>query len=412
MKLKILIIFLLITLVGYAQSLNELYMKSIEAYKNKNFAEFEKLNTEALTLHPSQPTILFNLAASYALNHKTEQAYKTLGNLLSWNAELKFEDEDFRNLLNHKEFEEGLKKKASFFSTQKELSSVLFEIPDKYHVEDIVVIEDNAYLTDIRNGFIIKYNLKTKKSEELLSLAGSAFAIIKSEDKNFIWVSSSMFSHYSNYDKKQNNKSFVYKINTKDGNVVTKIEIPEEAVIGSMVLTKNNKIYATNSVSPKIFVIDINKGILENAIEIKEAFNLQGITLDAAEQNIFVADYIKGIMKLNLADFSNRMWYESKDYLLKGIDGLTYIDYNTLVAIQNNSNPKKVIKLTIDADKVTEIKILDNASSSMGEPTNGKLYEEKRYIYVSNSQWPFYDKKNNPITDKWELQKIRIFNTL
>lgn len=409
-KFKILIILLSVTLTGYTQSLNELYKKSIEAYKNKNFEDFEKLNLEALKLHPSQPTILFNLAASYALNHKNEQAFELLSTLLSWNAELKLEGESFKSLLVEKRFANDLKKKASFFSTQKESSSSFFEISNKYHIEDIEVIGDIAYLTDVRNGFVIKYHLKTKKSEELLSVAGSAFAIIKGVDKNSIWVSSSMFPNYSKYDKEQNNKSFVYKVNTQNGSILTKIEIPEEAVIGSMVLAKNNKIYATNSISPKIFVIDTNKEIIENSFEIKEAFNLQGITLDHTHQHILIADYIKGILKLNLTDFSDRMWYESKSYLLKGIDGLNYIDDNTLIAIQNNSNPKKVIQLTTDANKVTKVEILDNALPFKGEPTNGKFYKEKGYLYISNSQWPFYDKTNTPLVEQWEPQKIRIFN--
>ncbi|WP_025664907.1 YncE family protein [Aquimarina megaterium] len=410
MKFKILIILLLVTLTGYTQSINELYKKSIEAYKNKNFEAFEKLNLEALELHPSQPTILFNLAASYALNSKNKQAFELLSTLLSWNAELKLEDKDFKSLLEEKKFANDLKKKASFFSTQKESSSTFFEISNKYHVEDVAVIDSMAYLTDVRNGFIIKYNLKTKESEELLSIAGAAFAIINGVDKNSIWVSSSMFPNYSKYDKEQNNKSLVYKIDTQNGSIMTKIEIPEEAVIGSMVLAKNNKIYATNSVSPKIFVIDANKGVLENSFEVNEAFNLQGITLDNTHEHIYVADYIKGIMKLSLADFSDRMWYESKAYLLKGIDGLNYINDNTLIAIQNNSNPKKVIQLTTDANKVIKVEILDNALPHNGEPTNGKFYKEKGYLYVSNSQWPFYDKKNTPLVEQWEPQRIRILN--
>lgn len=220
-----------------------------------------------------------------------------------------------------------------------------------------------------------------------------------------------MFPNYSKYDKEQNNKSFIYKIDAKNGSVITKIEIPEEAVIGSMVLAKNNKIYATNSVSPKIFIIDTNKGILENSLEIKEAFNLQGITLDDTHEYVFIADYIKGIMKLSLTDFSNRKWYESKEYLLKGIDGLNYIDDNTLIAIQNNSNPKKVIKLSIDSNKITKVEILDNALPHKGEPTNGKFYKKMGYLYISNSQWPFYDKKNTPLIEQWEPQRIRIFKT-
>ncbi|WP_159025605.1 hypothetical protein [Aquimarina sp. Aq78] len=411
MRLKILVIIIFSTITGYAQSLNELYKKSVEAYKNKNYEAFEKLNLEALELHPSQPTILFNLAASYALNSKNKQSFELLSTLLSWNAKLKFEDEDFKHLLEEKKFKNDLKEKASFFSTQKESSSVFFEVPGKYHIEDVVMIDDIAYLTDVRNGFVIKYNLKTKKSEELLSVAGSAFAIIKGADKNSIWVSSSMFPNYSKYDKEQNNKSFIYKIDAKNGSVITKIEIPEEAVIGSMVLAKNNKIYATNSVSPKIFIIDTNKGILENSLEIKEAFNLQGITLDDTHEYVFIADYIKGIMKLSLTDFSNRKWYESKEYLLKGIDGLNYIDDNTLIAIQNNSNPKKVIKLSIDSNKITKVEILDNALPHKGEPTNGKFYKKMGYLYISNSQWPFYDKKNTPLIEQWEPQRIRIFKT-
>ena len=409
MKLGFTVLALFIGISGLAQSLSELYTKSVEAYNEQNYPEFEKLNLEALKIHPSQPTLLLNLAASYALNKKKEKAVKALSYLLSWNADLNLqEEEDFEDLLADVAVSDEINGKKIWYLAKKESGSVYFDLPNKYHIEDLVMVNNMVYLTDVRNGALVSYDLDSKQIDELMTLPGAALAVVEAKIQNCIWVSVSVLGNYNNYVKEQNNKTHIYKIDVKKKKITATIDIPLAAVIGSMTLADNGKLYATSSGVPKIVVIDTNSGTIEDTIAIKDAFNLQGVTLDSSQRNLYVADYIKGILKIEIDDFSKRTWCTSDDYLLKGIDGLNCINDGTFVAIQNNSTPKKVIQLTLDNDRVSQVELLENALLLGGEPTNGKFYPNKGYLYIANSQWPFYDKENKPISDKWEKQQIRL----
>lgn len=86
---------------------------------------------------------------------------------------------------------------------------------------------------------------------------------------------------------------------------------------------------------------------------------------------MFIADYIKGILTFPLDDFLPKKWLHSKVYLLKGIDGLNYVSSGSLLAIQNNSTPKKLVQINYKDDQVTSVELIDNGLKVRGEPTNG-----------------------------------------
>ncbi len=402
-----LLLFLFITF-SHSQTLNELYKNSIEAYKKGDYQEFNKLNKKALKLHPSHPTLLYNLAGSYSLLNKTEKAYEILNKLLSWNVKTDFEkDTDFENLLNSKQFFEKLKTNKLNYSESKINSTVFLELPSNDHIEDFVIIDDCIYYTDVHRGEILKHNLKNKSYTRISSCKGSALAIAKDKEDKNIWYSSSTIKYSKDFNESDLNQSFIYEIQLSDSKINCKIAIPNKSVIGSLVISNNNKLYATSSLTPEIYVINTKTKMLEKTIVLEDAFNLQGITLDKDINYAYVADYIKGIVKINLKDFEDRVWINSNEYLLKGIDGLNFVDDNTLIAMQNNSTPKRVIKIKHNSKNVSEIEILDNDLLTKGDPTCGKFTEDG-FFYISNSQWPFYDKESKPITDKWETQKVRL----
>ena len=398
-------LFLTMSFVTYTQTLSEIHTESIKAYKNKDFEAFKSLNLKALELHPSQPTILYNLAVAYNLVNDQEKSFKSLKKLLSWNTELPFsKDNDFKSLLANEIYMKKLMSLTRQFNNKKEGSSIKIKIPKNFHVEDIELINKSIYFTDVSSGKILKINTDNKV-KEIARLKGSAMAIIKDENKKYIWASSANLKNCFNC-KKGEKTATITKIDITNGKILKSIELPKTSIIGSMVLHKK-KIYATNSSKPQLFIIDTSTNEIEKIIDINEGFNLQGVTLDKKRNTLYIADYIKGIVKIELSNTSNRTWLKQGNYLLKGIDGLTYINKNTLIAIQNNSKPKKVIKIKHNHNQVNDVVLLDNSLPYLGEPTNGKYYKKVGFLYVSNSQWPFYSKDHKPLLKQWKKQDIR-----
>jgi len=400
----------LIGLLGQAQDLNSLYKQSMEAYKNKDFQKFKALNQEALTIHPSQPTILYNLAASYSLMGDTQSAKSTLQQLLSWNALVEFEkDADFEAMLQESDFLKELQEASKTFQTPKTTSEAYAEIHGQYHIEDLVQTGKTLYMTDIREGRLVAYNLKTKQSEVLLKLPGALLAIVSDTFQKSVWVSMAALPQFQGASTGKEQKAGLVAFDIIKKEIVSEIILPDKAVVGSMVMNQNGKLYASNSGKPEIFVIDTRKKELVQTIAVPDAKNLQGITLDPNNQCVYVADYIKGICKINIKDTDKTpVWMRSPQYLLKGIDGLTYLDEKTLLSIQNNTTPKRLIKINHDEMRVVDVLLLDNALPVSGEPTNGSYDPEIGFMYISNSQWPHYDKEAKPILDQWEPQQIRL----
>ena len=396
--------------LGQAQDLNSLYKQSMEAYKNKDFQKFKALNQEALTIHPSQPTILYNLAASYSLTGDAQSAKNTLQQLLSWNALLEFEkDADFEAMVAANDVLTELKDASKTFQIPKTTSEAYAEIDAQYHIEDLVQVGKTLYMTDIREGRLIAYNLNTKQSEVLLKLPGALLAIVSDTFQKSVWVSMAALPQFQGTSNEKEQKAILVAFDITKKEIISEITLPDKAVVGSMVIDQQGRLYASNSGTPEIFVVDTRKKELLQTIPVPDARNLQGITLDPNNQCLFVADYIKGICKISIKDTDKTpVWMRSPQYLLKGIDGLTYLDEKTLLSIQNNTTPKRLIKINHDEMRVVDVLLLDNALPVSGEPTNGSYDPEIGFMYISNSQWPHYDKEAQPILDQWEPQQIRL----
>ncbi|NER14249.1 hypothetical protein GWK08_12420 [Leptobacterium flavescens] len=395
-----------------AQSLRELFTQSKQAYEHKNYEEFRNLNLQALKIHPSQPAFLYNLAVAHALNKEPQAAAKALKYILSWNATLKFgEDKDLEGLKASHGLFNKIQAHAEGYRKTVKNSRLLFELPANFHVEDVVRIGEQVYFTDIHSGAVGVYNLKEGNFKEILKLDRSAIAIEKGAEDHIIWISASMMDQYSDFDTEKALQSTLLKFDTRQQKVITKINIPGKSVIGSMIMDAGGTLYATNSVKPEVLLIDAKEGAVKKTIEIEGAFNLQGIALDKNRQQLYIADYIKGIAKLDLKSGSVE-WLRSEEYLLKGIDGLYLIKEGSLIAIQNNSNPRRVVQIAFKGNQVQKVTLLDNALPLDGEPTNGYYDPSYGFIYVANSQWPFYSKENKPLKEKWEKQQIRVMEEL
>lgn len=413
---KYLILFFLISFQSFeAQDLKQLYKKSIEAYENKNFVEFREMSAEALKIHPSQPALLYNLALSHHLNQNNAAAFKTLELLLTWNAKLNYiSDKDFENFLKDINYAKTLAQKRNELLKSYSKSTLFFETSNKYHIEDFSIDGDYLYTTDLHRGILTKFNKKLNFIEDNIYFKSAPLALVNSEDNTHLFVSTSMLANYKSFDKKKENQTDIFKIRVSDFRIVKQISLREKSIIGSMTQHKG-KIYASNSLRPEIIIFDENSLEVLETIQLKKAYNLQGITINKEKEILYIADYIKGVyvMHLNDLDAETTATVNVSNYLLKGIDGLVYNDKSkSLFATQNNSTPNRCIQITF-SDKsqrnFSEVIIIDNLSKNIGEPTNIKHFDDKVF-YISNSQWPFYNNKMQPKYQQWNPQKIMHFD--
>jgi hypothetical protein len=79
-----------------------------------------------------------------------------------------------------------------------------------------------------------------------------------------------------------------------------------------------------------------------------------------------------------------RLLEAPRDADVLGIDGLYRVG-ESLLAIQNGTQPTRLLRLTIAGDRMATVEVVDAAHSKMDEPTLGVVVGD-RFYYVANSQ--------------------------
>ena len=205
------------------------------------------------------------------------------------------------------------------------------------------------------------------------------------------------------FKKEDEGKSGIFKFDLKTGKLINKYLLSNEAekhALGDLVLNKNGDVFATDSVSPYIYFIDSKQDKLDIFLKSDLFSSLQGLDFAPNEKIIFVADYSKGVFKIELETKKITQLKSAQNIMPIGIDGL-YFHRGKLIAIQNGSNPQRVVNFELNPQitEITDFKTLESNHSDFNEPTLGVIIG-KDFYYVANSQWELVSEKAELQTDK------------
>ena len=394
-----------------AQGLRALYNESKTAYEAQDWDSFKNLNLEMLGIHPSHPTILYNTGIAYGKKGQQDSLIHYINKVLSWNAELDLADADLKAIDIDSSLTSQLSALKEKYSLKIEHGKDLLKLNGNYHFEDLVRIGDDFYLTDVLNKAIIKANTNSSDTTMVKRFSLSPLSLVADDDQKTVWFSLSAVLHSMQYVIEHQYKSHLVNLDIKTGEALSRITLPDSSIVGSIQLV-NDKIYATSSKIPELYVVDVNQKQLERTYNIQEGFNLQGIAYDPKTERVFVADYIRGIFHAPISNLEDRTWVNTPNYLLKGLDGLQVIDSKTLVASQYNSRPKRILRIHLEyKGNNGTVELLENHIESSGEPTNLHIDSAGDVFYIPNSAWTMYSgdlKPEKPHPGDQTVRRIRL----
>ncbi|HMI64963.1 MAG TPA: hypothetical protein VK517_02940, partial [Cyclobacteriaceae bacterium] len=239
----------------------------------------------------------------------------------------------------------------------------------------------------------------------------SIFGIKVDAKKNLLWACSSPMQEMKDYDSTA--RSAVFKFELSSGKLLEKIQRPKmekDGVFGDLVLNKKGDVFVSDSQTNTIFIINEKTRHLEPFFTSPDFWNIQGLSFSDNEKFLFLSDYVKGIYRLELKTKTLTEVTCNLDVSLKGIDGLVYDDH-ALIAIQNGTNPRRVMRyiLNADQDQIIKFDIIDRKHPAFNEPTLG-VVAGKTFYYIANSQWGGYDNEHHIKPDNL-LQDIVILQT-
>lgn len=395
----------------FSQSQRDLYNNSIKAYEAKNYSEFLQLTKQLDSIRPMHPTFTYNLAIAYALQQQTDKAVLQLKKAILMNAKTAFEDDaDFQSIKETEAF-----KSLSAFK-QKQLDVVAtsqkaITLSEKaLHPESVLYLSKTKtwLASSIRKRKIVSFDEKTGKCSDWLTAENilAVFALKPDAKEEFLWVATSAIPEMENYSETVKGKAEILKVNIKTKKIVNRYSLEGNHVFGDIYVTKNNKVFISDSDKPIIYTIENDALAVWLSLE-NTAFNLQGITMNREEDILFIADYLKGIAVIKTANKEVNWFNFPKDATSKGIDGLVYAK-NSLFAVQNGVSPIRITQLKLNSShtEITDFKVLDNNRPEFDEPALLTLVKDKLYFFA-NSPWKAYDK--NGVLDESKVTNSELY---
>ncbi|HSS19930.1 MAG TPA: hypothetical protein VLL54_07645 [Pyrinomonadaceae bacterium] len=372
-----------------------------KAYQAQDYTAFLEDMRMAAQLRPNHPRLMYNLAVAYALNGQRAEALSWLDKVANMGLVVRpGDDKDFESIKDTPEFKAIVAHiEANKLPVGKSLPA--FTVHEKGLVPESVAFDaatNTFFLSSVYKRKILRVAPNGEVTDFATEQDGlwSVMGIKVDAARRILWVCTAAHPQMSHYKPEENGKSGVLKFDLKTGKLVQKYLLenkPAPHWLGDLVLDSKGNVFASDSISPAIYIVRPEKNEIELFVADKAFGSPQGMAFSQDGKSLFMADYAFGIFVIDLTTRKVTNCAAPADGTLLGIDGL-YNYHGNLIAVQNGVNPQRVVKLSIapDLSHINRVETIAANAPVWDEPTLGVLVKDTFY-YVANSQWGMIDDK-------------------
>lgn len=370
-------------------------------FQNKAYESCYSNLLTAHQLHPYHQGILYQKGVAEALTGRIKESIHSLKEAILIQSKYNLDIPELEPLKNEPEFQKLklLQKDLQNTIIKSDTAAILKD--RQLHIESIAVGSKTGllYCTSIHKRKIVTIN-KRGETQDLLDYTTSEITaplgIKVNEQKNELWISASPLPEMVNYDSAMRSAVYRVDLRTKKITATYTPRTHSNHILGDLSVGPNDQLFTSDSRNNIIYQVNQQNNSLEEFYTNDQFWNIQGITFSKNGDYMFIADYIKGIFRLDMKSKSLIHITRDVDQSLKSIDGLLFYN-NSLIAIQNGVSPMRVTQYDLNdtQDSIINYTIIDRNHPAFNEPTNGFISDNKLF-YVANSQWSGYDEQHNP----------------
>jgi len=378
------------------------------AYRKKNYSALIENMKLALALRPTYGPYTYNIAAGYALSGNKQEAFVWLNRLADMGLVYPVAgDEDFDSIKNTAEFK-AIVRRFEINAKPVGHSQTAFTVPEKGLVPEGIAYDPQGktfYLGSVYKRKIVSIN-SAGKTKDFSSEADGLWSVMGMRVdpvRRVLWVCTASHPQMMNFNEAEKGFSGIFKYDLKTKRLIKKYLLPGQPKphwLGDLVLNSRGDVFASDSVSPAIYMLDHRTDRLEIFLETDGFVNPQGLAFDSGERHLFMADYLKGLFVINLRTKAVSTVVPAPRTTLLGLDGL-YFHGGKLIGVQNGVRPNRLVELTLN-DRLTEViklTVIEANNPAFDEPTLGVLTRGTLF-YIANSQWGAIDEKGKLAADE------------
>ena len=266
-----------------------------------------------------------------------------------------------------------------------------FTMPDSDFVaEDITFdpIGKRWLVSGIRRSVIL--SVDAKGSQRIFVKGGDKgwgfLALAVDSAKNTLWSSAEAIPLAIGFDSTLAGRAAVLRYDLTKGTLLQRYDLPgsERHGAGDIAVAENGDLFIADTGDGALLVIRNGSGI-QTLVPKGELMSPQGPAIAADGKHIYLADYARGIARIDRSTGKIEWLKHSRNVALNGIDGLSAANATTLIGVQNGTNPNRVIRISLDnsGTTVTKVESIAQNEESIKEPTHG-VFVGRDYYFIAN----------------------------
>ncbi|MEP6687514.1 MAG: SMP-30/gluconolactonase/LRE family protein [Gemmatimonadales bacterium] len=372
------------------------YQEAVRAYEAHDLPTFLRHAKEAERLRPTHGGVISALASAYALSGDTSAALATLRHYakLGYTADLDA-DADLAALRGQPAYD-SLRQALRANAAPLVRSRPAFTLVERDLLTEGIAYDPSTrsfLVGSVHQGKILRVDARGHATTFVpAGLPGfwAPLGMRVDPARRALWVAASALPQTAGFDSANTGRSGVFRFDLATGALTGRYPIPDDGqphTLGDVAIARNGDVYATDSRAPAVYRVRAGADSIERFLTSPLLLSAQGLALDADERSLYVADYSRGMLRVDLATREVRQLDTADDVLTLGIDGL-YLVGGSLIGIQNGVTPHRVVRLRLDAggNRVEQAEVLERARPDYAEPTLGVVVGRDLY-YVAASQW-------------------------
>jgi len=333
---------------------------------------------EALRAAPDNGGVMWELAKAEAKAGSTTEALLWIGRVLDQGLDVDIEDPAFQSLEGKKEFTKLTIRAAANRVTPRG-STVLFTIPEKDLIPEGIAydpVEDAYFLGSIHKKKIVRVG-RDGRAEDFTSSGQDGLwdvlGLRVQAAQRKLWAASRAGASAGPDAGKCG--LFVYDLGTRK--LIRKLILDDPSgkhLLNDIAVTPNGEAFVTDSDFGAVWRVRTATDVFEPLVPAGTFIYPNGIALAPDGATLFVADFSRGISRVDIAGGSVTPLAHPATISLTGVDGL-YMDTDGLVAVQNDIPLPRVVRYALSPgmDRVVSVRILEARHPLFAIPTTGAL---------------------------------------
>jgi sugar lactone lactonase YvrE len=390
-------------------TVRQAYAAARQAHEEKDYTAFLLHSRTLVELAPRSTFARYNLACGQSLTGDTAGALASLNQLADW--EVAFDlaaDTDLDPIRDTG----GFRRVAARMAALEEPvggSPVAFTVPERDLLAEGVAHDPETgafFVTGVHRRKVVRVDTEGRVSDFVAEGQGGLFSaagVVVDSRRRALWVTTEAGPLMRGFEKGAEGRSLLLEYALDDGELRRRLEPPvADGRVSDLALGPDGTLYAADPRTGRIDHLPPGVGQLEVLVDEGPIVSAQGMAATPDGRFLFVADYVRGVARVDLETREVRLLPTPENLLTSGIDGLV-IAGDSLVGIVNGLRPHRVLRLRLDPSRsrVVEGSVLERAHPLFDEPTLGVVVDGALH-YVANSQYRHFDADGTP-----DLEQLR-----